>query len=1137
MRQRALFACLVVWLSIGCSHFDTTRVPAARGTLGEEIVRVFCERMASEANPTDVMGLRWKPVCRGEVQPPGDAPRQLVVLMENRERLARALDQVLPEDAIGDDLGFFLGELLPLYDAPEERLPRNTRLLAELLETLRDDREAMEALARIGTREGYRPLRLALGVVRPVLAYEDFDEFANLALRVVSDDPADPADGLAAGEWQEMQRALALEMATLEPPDPVPAGEQTDLEIARELMFTQQDAFGSGTSRWLLIRDARGLALPASGTVVAPFVDMDTDGLADVDVMGRFVDATGSAMADLPRPFRVMGETGIARDPGGRALRSDGSRYFEYLDVDRTLLAAMVRDAGPLFDATTPTALQLSRGVRAILGPEMTLTETYGTETLTYEGPDTSRGSMFDMVYALSEMMHRDTTDRALALVETLMRDHEPETAALVMAADYMLDRSDMHGEAVLEQPNVLWDGLIQIGIEYAQEPGLMEAMIRSFADPRSAQLGEVYGGLMRHRDRITYDPSDPNGDPIGMPLDQRVDRSMPDTQDNESLFQRTIALIDGLNGVQVCNRAGAKLNMTLHIGPISLPLSYPLIGTADECELIRIDNVAEAYALSILGDYELELQDGFLNFMVDAADFLGINVDDALEESSGIEGLTRRPTPEAMARLVFWGLSNETGTESCTPAADGGDCNSTFAGQLFAPVLDRHGNDVVATYHGTIFAWEQPGFFEGMTPMLEVLHRPEFRYSDAGEYRFGQLITALHRHWASREHWLTQRTNPTGANFSFQDGGMRYEELVADGFVEGRLLERLQRAAAVTDAVEVEPGRDGLRVLAEASMDLIDPARNAGLATRDGRTTIPTNDGAREFAVTPLLLVLDGLRNMDRDLDASPDRRDPWRTARDRLATQFLGTRPLGDQATFTNRRGRAILLTILPFLRERLAEHRAAGDLVEWSRDLVPDTEEMMRSPLVWSGVRFLDRVQDDAEARDALSRLIGYLVNEASTNDAFAATLYAGADLLQVLEDDETILPLVHALSQALAPDALDYVAGMDDDGVLDIEHSVANDGLGLIRSVQARDTRRTLRQILANLVQLTDPDDGRTPLEEILDVIGEINRATPGAGGTFDAEDYEATFDATRGFMTDEVRGLERLFDVVQARDIR
>src|SRR5688500_10902177 len=91
MSRRIVFACLLTFIALGCSRFDTTREEIPRGTLGEEIVRVFCERMASEANPDDVMGLAWKPVCRGDVPPPEGAPPRMIVLMENRERLAGAL--------------------------------------------------------------------------------------------------------------------------------------------------------------------------------------------------------------------------------------------------------------------------------------------------------------------------------------------------------------------------------------------------------------------------------------------------------------------------------------------------------------------------------------------------------------------------------------------------------------------------------------------------------------------------------------------------------------------------------------------------------------------------------------------------------------------------------------------------------------------------------------------------------------------------------------------------------------------------------------------------------------------------------------------------------------------------------------
>jgi hypothetical protein len=1134
MTRRVLFALFLVWISLGCSTFDPNRVPVARGTLGEEIVRVFCERMASEANPTDVMGLRWKPVCRGEAPLPSDAPPRLAVLMDNRVRLARALDQVLPE-AITDDLAHFMGELLPLYDPPGEHLPRNTELIAELMDLLIEDQDALAALARVGTRKGYAPRHLALGLMQSVLAYPEFDDFTGLVLRTLVDLPAeeDATDGIAAAEMRELQRALAFEMATFELPEPAPAGQRTTLELTRELLARQDPLFGiSPTPRWAVVRDSRGMAMPAGG-IVAPFVDMNADGLADIDALGRFADASGAPL-DIPSPFYRVGEAGVPRDSGGRALRSDTTRYYDYIDVEHSLLAGVLRESTPLFDPASPAVLQLARGIPPLLGPDTTLHQTYGSASLAYTGPDTDRGSLLDFVHALSVLIPRDTTDEALALTETLMRDHEPPIAALIAAADHMIDRGDSYPDARLAQPNVLWDDVIEVGIDFSQQPGLLEALMRSFTNPQAARLGPVLGEMMRHRDRVTFNPSNPNGPPMGWPLDERVDRTMGDVENNESVMQRTLALIHALDGVRMCNREGARLNLSIQLGPISVPLTYPLpfLPAAGECELIDIPNVAEAYSDAILGNFELELQSGLLAALTDIATSLGVDVDGAVEISSGINGLTLHPTPQALNRLVFWGLENRPG-QTCSPSTPEG-CNSEFAGQLFAPLRDRHGNDVIDTYHGTIFAWEQPGFYEGIAPLLDVLLRPEYRTTAGGEFRFGRFITTVHRHWATEEHWLTQSTTPTGRNFSYQSGARRYEENIADGLIDASLLGRLHTMTATLDGIELAPGRDAIRVLAEATQDLIDPARNVGLTTRDGRATIPRNDGSRAMAVTPLLLVLDALRNMDRALDAAPERRDSWRSGRNGLATRFLGTQPLGTEYRLENQRGRAILLHVLPFIRERLAEHRSRGDLEEWSRDLVPDTAELVRSPLVSALVRFLDRVQDDPDAPGALSRFVTYLTSEPSENDAFGATLVGAADLVQLLDETENIVPLTHALAHALAPDVHHVVGGHDPE--LDIDNSVAGDGLALVRRVQSRDSRHVLRVILNNLVAFPENDDALTPLEEILDVMGELNRVTVGSSDTFTAGDYEILLGSIRDFIRDERRGLRRLFNVVQEREI-
>lgn len=1126
-------ACAVIGLpglfAPGCAEFDTTPLPATHGTLGEEIVQVFCERMARESDPTDVQGTRYKPVCEGRVPPPADAPPRLVALMANRARLADALDRTLPA-AMGDELGHFLGELMPFFDPPEERLPRQTRRLADFLARLSADDEAIAALERFGTRRGYRPLRLALGVTRPVMAYPDFDRFTDLALRVL-------LEGAAHQELDELSRALALEMATMTIDPSDDEATRTTLALTRQLMFTESDRFASGGARWVVTRDLRGLALPnrPAGALPAPFVDADGDGLADVDGLGRFV-AAGGVLLDLPTPFRVVDEGSVPRDTAGRALRSDGTRVWSYFDADRTMLAGVTAELAPWFDPDAPTLMQLSRGLPVLLGPSTRASARYGAHTHEYDAFDTSAGPLFDAVYALGQLLYHDETVDALRTTETLLADHESAAAGVVRGARYLAVRGDDYPDAQLSPDSILWDELIELARRIAQRPGMLEAVMRSFSDPRSAGVGPTYASFMRHRDRVTYDPTNVNGTPRGLPLDEAVAWSSPDTFDNESLFQRTLALIDGLNGVTVCNREGARLNIRL----LGINLQWPLFGTARQCELIRIDNVAEAYARTILGTYQLELQSGLLTAITNFADAVGLDVDEALEQASGIEGLTRRPTPQAMNRLVFWGLSDASGTRSCVPDADGGNCNSTFAGQMFAPVRDRHGNAVIERYHGTIFAWEIPGFYEGMRPLLEVLHRPGFTNDTNGDYWFGTILGTLHRHWASAGSSETCGPGPCrpgDANFSYQSNARSYEPLLADGFDDapgrGALTARLHAMNLAAESIEVRPGVDGVAALAAAARVMVDPSLSPGLTDRRGRATASYNDGSRTVPLSPIYLLTDALGAMDTAWAGAPARRAEFLIARRTIADQFLATETLGTGFRMGNQRARAILLAALPFVRERVDEHRAEGDLEPWASSLHSRLADTIREPLFAALIRLLDAVNEDEEARGALAALLGYLVDEASANDAFLSTLYGLADALMVFEDDENLVPLMNAMAEALAPNVHDVLRGGG--ASLDVRGSALRDTLELLRDVAEVDDERTLRRVLQNAVAIPADGDEITPLETIIDVIAEVNRARPNAGGPLDQSDLRAVLGQTTDFMLDEDRGLERLNRVIQQRN--
>lgn len=1142
--RRAAFG--VMTLALGsCSHeLDTERAVPARASLGAEIYRVFCKRIAASELPTDVSGQRTRSLCAGAEGPELAPTERLRAMAENRARLVDALDRTLPEE-LEDDLDAFMVQLVPFYDPPDERLPRQTRALAELLAHIADDDQAVAALERVSTRVGYRPLRLALGVTRPFLAYPRVAELTDTALATVDD------GGSASAEWDALLRALALELATASADTPTPGAEST-LAVARELLLRTDPAFGDGTALLLTRRDPRGIVLPAGGVVAAPFVDMNGDSLADVDPLGRFVGAAGGLL-DLPAPFRILGEEGVARDPSGRALReTDRTPIFATLDVDATLLAGVARESAGWLDPERPTLLNLAQGLSRLLGPEVTRTETLGAVDVRYPGYDTSAGPLFDLVHGVGHVLDDPEVDDTLALAEVLLREHEHELAGVIEAGLFGAEVADADPRAALAAESELWDDVLQVGEWITQEPGLMEALLRALADPRSKRLGTIYAEMMRHRDAVGWDPSDTNRPMRDQVWDEPVDRDAADVPENESLFQRSIAIIHDLDGVRVCNKDGARLRLRV----IGLSITYPLFGGSfDECELIEIENVAEAYALSIAGRYELELKDGFLNALVDFGDRVGLSVDAILERSSGIDGLTRRPTPEALNRLVFLREGNP------------------FLEDLFDPVPQRDGLAITERHDPIVFAWERAfhfcgdelhpagsapcaapevvTFYEAMTPLIEAFDSFDRRTAD--RFLFGRLITALHTHWPSARATATQDDDPAAPFFAHHDDGRSFEPIVStlfsdcgraspggrcDGGLGGKLVSRLHELVARADALELRPGVDGIDVLAAAGEQLIDPARNVGIANRRGVDTTFTSGRSREIPYSPLLLLLDSLRGVDEAFAPVPDRLARWRDARGAIVDQLLTVRERGGNRELANRRAHALTLALLTFVRERVAVHRDDGDLTEWSLSLAPRLEETLGSAVGAASLRFLEAVDRDEDAKQELSGFVQYLMDEASANDAFDSTLLASADLLQLLDDDANFVPLLNALSEGLAPGVRDRAAagGTIEPSAIPLDGSTLDETVRLLRAVVDVDERRTLAAVLRNLVALPASRDGETPLETVVDVVAEVNRVEPGLGTNLSADDHRAVLRSVDEFLTDPDRGLERIYRVVQSRTL-
>jgi hypothetical protein len=144
-----------------------------------------------------------------------------------------------------------------------------------------------------------------------------------------------------------------------------------------------------------------------------------------------------------------------------------------------------------------------------------------------------------------------------------------------------------------------------------------------------------------------------------------------------------------------------------------------------------------------------------------------------------------------------------------------------------------------------------------------------------------------------------------------------------------------------------------------------------------------------------------------------------------------------------------------------------------------------------------------------------VLEYTVNVLSPNEAFDATLSAGADFLQLMADDASLRPIYKQIAPLFDPD----------DGAV-------QKSLAFLDEAQKKDPTHALARLQKGLV--TPNADGETPLEALIDIVSQVNRVDPSHDGPLNADDYERILTRAHDFMTDQVRGMERMYLLIENR---
>ncbi|MET0341603.1 MAG: hypothetical protein ABW252_11430 [Polyangiales bacterium] len=553
-----------VW--VGCAadleRYEVARGP--RGSMGEEAYKVMCRRLAGTTYPDDIAGKRSQKICMGSADEVREAaetenhPARLIALARRRASFARAVDLTFGA-SLSDPLEKLMRNLVPFYDLPDERVQSATREMAGLLEriagTPRGDRPAdlaaLSGLARLSA-EGMAPVDTSLGLPRALLGASGLKDMAAQVLPLTVDDhEVKPA-------YDALLASLALELATSAPD----ADDAQDVADLKAFLLRTRPEFASGRALYASLRDARGHPIPAplaGQPVPPPFVDGDGDGLADVGPRGLLARDGGA----VPAPFPAFEEPPTTRDAVGRALDADGRTLYREIDLDGTLLAALLRAGRGLFDGDA-----LVRGLAGVATPlagdPVPAQRKYGALEHTYTAPDARVSPLRDLVHASGALVDQPVIDDALAFGKRMLTEQEPALAGLLEPLLALERRTrpgaDAYPAARLADGHTLWEDLLgeveklsrrripgevagdtmlealtRASLGYArnlQKPG---APVELLHDPALLRRqGSVYAALMRFKDEWRANPKGESQRAPGEPtvlggLRVPVDRSQPD--------------------------------------------------------------------------------------------------------------------------------------------------------------------------------------------------------------------------------------------------------------------------------------------------------------------------------------------------------------------------------------------------------------------------------------------------------------------------------------------------------------------------------------------------------------------------------------------------------------------------------
>lgn len=742
----------------------------------------------------------------------------------------------------------------------------------------------------------------------------------------------------------------------------------------------------------------------------------------------------------------------------------------------------------------------------------------------------------------------------------------------------------------IVKEPGLLEDLLRAMGDPASAELGRVYSSYAKFRDEVGYDRDNLNGPA--------YNFTKGNGSEMSTP----VDRAKPATGTNRSALQRFLSLITDTVGVTSCNKDGSVAHATLFGVNLTLPLvgTYKECEVfkienmaAFYLDAIVNDPKGQLWIRdSLMRNGVAGLGAANVDLMEQSSGITGF-------WGPG-NSTVLQPKPEWLNRLVFFDTIGDSKNARTFKFLN--DLNGTFIGSAVCPErliddpcrgnsscgpADKANVSADGKVHGlrncadgdwiqqrgknTIFVWEHFGFYQAMTPMLRAFT------THNREDLFLELASIANKHYADDKATPAECRIGPGKSCP-RSGAVSYEPILAEMFATD-LLPALANVSKVLEGVRVnhcdavDPATKlctkvtpltGIDVAARAARATLDPdyAKSVNLKDRRGDARGKRNDGTYTTQVTPAYLIANALSSIDDSFEQyalthpeDKDRQTQWRRARSQLVDQFLKVDGSGAGAKFSNPGIPTMTPTLVEVLRSQLQAHcpnsfTAPYERCTWAKDeLAKKMNDTVKGPTFAAMLDLADAIRRDPEARRELEALMDYLLNQASRNDALPAMVASMNDMLQILRDETNIVPFYKVLAAAAAPSKRDPSGKVVDIGLVDAQTALlakisgkAFDKDGNEICKRELDPNQILSIMLSNLVTpMPGPQKGKpgqTPLEVLVDVIADVNKASPDkVQEKLTQDDYRVISDNVQDFLLNKERGMEQFYEVIRQGTIK